>query len=75
MDHHRTVAGIKIWFVPDTFINVLCRKYFTRMFHQKKQNPILKLRKIFLFSIYKYFIIIAVDPDIADLYIIILLTV
>ena len=45
------------------------------MFHQKKQNPILKLRKIFLFSIYKYFIIIAVDPDIADLYIIILLTV
>ena len=38
MDHHSTVAGIKIWFVPDTFINVLCRKYFTRMFHQKKQD-------------------------------------
>ena len=44
------------------------------MFHQKKQNPILKLRKIFLLSIHKYFIIIAVDPYIADLYVIILLT-
>lgn len=74
MDHHSTVAGIKIWFVPDTFINVLCRKYFTRMFHQKKQDPVLKFRKLFLLSIHKYFIIIAIDPYIADLYVIILLT-
>ena len=44
------------------------------MFHQKKQDPVLKFRKLFLLSIHKYFIIIAVDPYIADLYVIILLT-
>lgn len=51
MYHYRAVAGVKIGFVPDTFIQVLGGKNLSRMLHHQKKHLVFDIGKLFFLSV------------------------
>ena len=63
MYHYRAVAGVKIGFVPDTFIQVLGGKNLSRMLHHQKKHLVFDIGKLFFLSVYIDLVEFLIDPD------------